>query len=190
MSNAVSALQGATYQGFVTVSEAGLIGMISIRGDLTSKPLLKALKTQGLSAPAPRQIVTSNDLTLAWMSPDELLLICDHSAAAQRAQTLTEALEKNHALVCNVSDARALFRITGSKADQVIMKLSPADIARLPMGEMRRTRLAQVAAAVWRSAPDEISLICFRSVATYVQGLLETSARPGSELFEAAPSSS
>jgi sarcosine oxidase subunit gamma len=183
MSNAVSALQGATYQGFVTATEAGLIGMISIRGDLTSKTLLKALKAQGLSMPAPRQIVTSAGVSLAWMSPDELLLICDHSEAAQRAQTLTEALEKTHALVCNVSDARALFRIQGAKPDQVIMKLSPADIATLPTGEMRRTRFAQVAVAFWRSAPDEISLICFRSVAGYVQGLLEASARPGSELF-------
>ena len=179
MSNAVSALQGATYQGFVTVTEAGLIGMISIRGDLTSKPLLKALKSLGLSVPAPRQIVTSKELTLAWMSPDELLLICDHSEATQRAQTLTEALEKTHALVCNVSDARALLRLKGAKADQVIMKLSPADIATLPTGEMRRTRLAQVAAAVWRSAPDEISLICFRSVADYTFRLLAASAKAG-----------
>ncbi|WP_417806874.1 sarcosine oxidase subunit gamma [Thioclava sp.] len=190
MSNAVSALQGATYQGFVSVTEAGLIGMISIRGDLTSKPLLKALKAKGFSAPAPRQIVTYAGMSLAWMSPDELLLICDHGEAPKQVQTLSSALEKTHALVCNVSDARALFRIKGAKSDQVLMKLSPADIATLPAGEMRRTRLAQVAAAVWRSAPDEISLICFRSVATYVQGLLETSARPGSELFETAPSSS
>ncbi|WP_295532706.1 sarcosine oxidase subunit gamma [uncultured Thioclava sp.] len=190
MSDAVSALQGATHEGFVTVAEAGLVGMLSIRCDLTSKTLLKALKAHGFPKPEPRQIVEAESGALAWMSPDELLLICDHAQAAQLARTLSEALEKTHALIGNVSDARALFRIQGAKSDQVIMKLCPADIAALPTGEMRRTRLAQVPAAFWRSGPNEISLICFRSVASYVMGLLEISARPGSELFETASPSS
>ena len=33
---ATSALPGATYQGFVTVAEAGLRGMITLRGDLSA----------------------------------------------------------------------------------------------------------------------------------------------------------
>ena len=36
MSKAVSALQGAVYQGYVEVREMGLQGMITLRGDQTS----------------------------------------------------------------------------------------------------------------------------------------------------------
>ena len=80
-------------------------------------------------------------------------------------------------------DAQAVFTVTGAKAEQVIRKLSPADADGLADGEIRRTRIAQVAGAFWRSAPEEITVVTFRSVAGYVMGLLEVSARSGSELF-------
>ena len=44
-----------------------------------------------------------------------------------------------------------------------------------------RTRAAQVAAAFWAEG-DGYTLVCFRSVAAYVMGLLTHSAMPGSEL--------
>lgn len=183
MSEAVSALSGQTHEGFVTVSEVGLVGMISIRSDLEAKGLAKALKAEGLSVPGLRRIETVDGRSIAWMSPDELLLICAHDEAPALTDRLAEALAADHALVVNVSDARAMFTIRGDKADQVVMKLSPADIATLPAGEIRRSRTAQVAAAFWRSGESEISLISFRSVAGYVMGLLEVSAREGSDLF-------
>lgn len=183
MSEPVSALQGKSHQGFVTVAEAGPTGMITIRGDLAGKPLARALKAQGLPVPEARRIEQVAGRSIAWMNPDELLLICAHDAAPDLTATLAQALAGEHALVANVSDARALFTIRGGKADQVVMKLSPADIATLPEGEIRRSRTAQVAAAFWRSGESEISLISFRSVAGYVMGLLEVSAREGSDLF-------
>ncbi|KEO50515.1 sarcosine oxidase subunit gamma [Thioclava pacifica] len=183
MSDAVSALQGETHEGFATVAETGLVGMITIRCDLGSKGLAKALKAEGLPVPDARRIETVEGRSIAWMSPDELLLICAHDEAPALTERLSTALSGEHALVVNVSDARAMFTIRGEKADQVVMKLSPADIATLPTGEIRRSRTAQVAAAFWRSDSDTISLVSFRSVAGYVMGLLEVSAREGSELF-------
>jgi len=80
--------------------------------------------------------------------------------------------------------ARAVFRIEGARAGDVLMKLSPVDQARLEPGELRRTRAAQVACALWREG-DGYTLVCFRSVAGYVMGLLTHSAQPGSEIFPA-----
>jgi sarcosine oxidase subunit gamma len=74
-----------------------------------------------------------------------------------------------------------VFRIEGAKADQVLAKLCPADLGALEPGELRRTRVAQVAAAFWADEAG-FTLVSFRSVAGYVMGLLEHSARPGSEL--------
>ena len=67
----------------------------------------------------------------------------------------------------------------GAKADQVLAKLSPVDFAKLGPKELRRTRAAQVAAAFW-AADGGYTLVCFRSVAHYVMGLLTHSAMPGS----------
>ncbi len=74
-----------------------------------------------------------------------------------------------------------MFRVEGAKAAQVLAKLAPVDLAALAPGELRRTRLAQVAGAFWADDAG-YTLVCFRSVAAYVMGLLTHSAMPGSEL--------
>lgn len=182
MSNAVSALSRKSAGGFVAVAEAGLRGMITLRCDLASKKLAVAMKGIGVGLPAARRITVTGSKAAAWMSPDELLVLVPYEEAAATVTALTVALASEHALVVDVSDARAVFTVTGDKADQVIRKLSPADIDALAPGEIRRTRIAQVAGAFWRSAPDQITLVTFRSVAAYVMGVLTISAQAGSEL--------
>ncbi len=183
MSNAVSALQGKAYAGFATVTEAGLQGMITLRGDLTSARLKKAVKSvAGVDLPAPRSIALKGAKGAGWMSPDELLILVPYGEARAAVESLSKALEGEHHLVADVSDARAMFRVKGEKADQVLMKLCPVDLATLAEGELRRTRAAQVAAALWKSDKDEFTLVSFRSVAGYVFGALEVSAQAGSEL--------
>ena len=183
MSNAVSALNGKVYGGFAKVSEAGLQGMITLRADLAAPEVKAAVKkVTGCAMPEARRIVTVGGKAVAWMSPDELMLLVPYKDAPAAVAQLDKALAKSHALACDVSDARVLFRVTGAKGGDVLQKLCPVDIAALAPDEIRRTRAAQVACAFWRSGPDEISLVSFRSVAGYVMGLLEHSARPGSEL--------
>jgi sarcosine oxidase, subunit gamma len=187
MSNSVSALGGASHTGFADVADAGLRGMITVRGDLGSKGLATAVtKVTGTAMPEVRRVVMKGDRGAAWMSPDELLVLVPYEEAASAAARLTDALAGEHALVADVSDARAVFMIRGAKADQVLRKLTPADMDALAPGEIRRTRIAQVAGAFWRSGPksgpEEITLVTFRSVAEYVIGVMEMSARAGSEL--------
>lgn len=183
MSNAVSALGGKSYVGFAKVSEAGLQGMITLRGDLTSAKVKKALKAAtGCDIPALRKITLKGEKGLGWMSPDEVLVLVPYSDAKATVDALSAALAGEHALVADVSDARAMFHVEGDKAVQVLSKLCPVDFGTLSEGELRRTRAAQVAAALWRSDRDRFTLVSFRSVAGYVMGLLETAAQPGSEL--------
>ena len=94
---------------------------------------------------------------------------------------LAKGLLGQHHLAAVVSDARAVFRIEGERADQVLRKLAPVDLDMLAVGEVRRTRAAQVAVAFWRQG-EGFTLVCFRSVAEYVMGILAQSARSGSEL--------
>ena len=182
MSDPVSALGGKTYAGFAKIREIGPVGMISLRCDLAEKALPALIKSiVGTKLPSSRRIETKDEKAVGWMSPDELLLILPYNDVAKALDTIGKKLALIYHLAVDVSDARAVFRIEGPKADEVLMKLAPVDLANLAVGELRRTRVAQVAAAFWKDA-DGFTLVSFRSVAGYVMGLLEHSAQPGSDL--------
>lgn len=181
MSNPVSALNGQSFDGFAYIREIGPLGMITLRCDLAQKPVAAVLKKLGLSVPAPRRIVQAEDKHVGWMSPDELLLILPYAEVESTLETLRNALAKVHFLAADVSDARAVFRIEGDKAGQVLAKLCPVDLAKLEPGELRRTRAAQVAAAFW-AEDGGYTLVSFRSVAGYVMGVLTVSATSGAEI--------
>ena len=182
MSDPVSALGQVSYDGFATVREVGPLGMISLRAKPDLPGLAEAIRAVTATAvPAQRRIEVAGDKAAGWMSPDEYLLILPYGETGVAMASLSTALKGQHHLAVVVSDARAVFRIEGAKADQVIRKLCPVDMDRLAPGELRRTRAAQVAAAFWRDG-DGFTLISFRSVAGYVMGVLTHSAMPGSEL--------
>ncbi|WP_420899261.1 sarcosine oxidase subunit gamma [Fertoeibacter niger] len=177
-----SALGGAVFDGFARVQEIGPLGMISLRCALDHPACPAAVQAAvGLGLPAQRRIIMDGQRAVGWMSPDELLLILPYADAAAALQRIAAALDGVHHLAVDVSDARAVFRITGPRADQVLTKLCPVDLAALAPDELRRTRAAQVAAAFWREG-DGYTLVSFRSVAGYVMGLLSHSAQRGSEL--------
>jgi sarcosine oxidase subunit gamma len=181
MSDPVSALQGASYQGFATIREIGPLGMITLRAK-GLKSLDKAIKTvTGTKVPAQRCIEVNDDRACAWMSPDEYLLILPYADVAEALSKLAKSLAGQHYLAVDVSDARAVFRVEGNRAADVLRKLSPVDFDKLAPGEVRRSRTAQVAAAMWQQ-DQGFTLVCFRSVATYVMGLLTHSAQLGSEI--------
>lgn len=188
MSNAVSALQGASSDGYVQVQEQGLQGMLTLRGDLSLVKIAKAVKAAvGVEMPALRSIVMKNGAMnkswgAAWMSPDEVLLLMPHAEAEATAEKLRKSLGKTHSMVVNVSDARVVFTLSGSGAREVVAKLAPVDMQALQMGEIRRSRLAQVPAAFWLSGEDEITTVAFRSVAGYVFDLLTNAAKAGGEV--------
>ena len=182
MSDPVSALGGETFDGFAQIREIGPFGMISLRCDLVEKTLPALIKSiTGTKLPNLRQIESKDGNAAGWMSPDEILLILPYSNVAKALETIGKKLNGIHHLAVDVSDARAVFRIAGPKATEVLMKLAPVDFAALAPGELRRTRVAQVAAAFWQDG-EGYTLVSFRSVAAYVMGLLEHSAQPGSDL--------
>ncbi|WP_136441333.1 sarcosine oxidase subunit gamma [Pacificoceanicola onchidii] len=183
MSEPVSPLMNARYEGLVTIEEIGPMGMITLRGDLAATDLRRAATAPtGVEMPQMREASTADGKGILWMSPDEVLVLCAYADVPGTVQSMTDALVGTHALVANVSDARAVFRLTGANVREVLAKLSPADLSPegLPLGEVKRTRMAQVPAAFWLESEEEATVICFRSVADYVMGLLKTAAHPAS----------
>ena len=185
MSDPVSALNHVSYTGIARIEETGLQGMITLRGDLSSAALGKAVKAAtGQDVPDVRRVAVDGDSGACWMSPDELLLLVPYAEVEAKLAELNEALKGEHALAVNVSDARAVFRVSDGPTREVIAKLAPVDLSpgAFEPGEIRRTRLAQVAGAFWMEEDGAFRVICFRSVADYVFKLLSVAAQPGSEV--------
>lgn len=177
----VTPLNGAVYTGYARIREIGPLGMISLRAKPDVAGLEAAIKAAtGCAVPAQRQIETAGDRRAAWMSPDEYLLILPRGEVPAALAAIASALAGQHHLALDVSDARAVFTIEGM-AQSVLAKLSPTDFAALGPKEIRRTRLAQVAAAFWVEGQNA-TVICFRSVAQYVFDLLAHAAKPGTEI--------
>jgi sarcosine oxidase subunit gamma len=188
MSNAaVSALNGATVQGFARVEEAGLHGMITLRGDLASAKVKKAVKeATGQDVPATRTINAGQGGAVAWMSPDELLVMVDYAGVTETLAKIEAALAGEHFLAVNVSDARAMFRVSGSGAGvrEAVAKLCPVDMTpgEFEPGMFRRTRMAQIPAAIWMPDAETVQIVCFRSVAEYTFNLLRDAVAEGGEV--------
>lgn len=165
-----------------TVTQAAPRGMITLRGDL-SDSALQGVCTEltGCAFPDRTGIVTRGHAAMAWMSPDEVLLLLPYDAVRDALAQIAAALAGRHHLAVDVSDARALLQVTGPGAREVLAKLAPADLHpdSFGPGTMRRTRLGQVAAAFWMDTDESVAVICFRSVADYVQALLEASVEAG-----------
>lgn len=186
MSNTVSALNGASYDGFVQVRELGLQGMITLRGDLSAAPIRKAATgVAGVDMPGQGRAHVTGDRGIAWMSPDELLILLPYADVDSALGEMEKHLKSFHHLAVNVSDARAMFELSGGPGvREVVAKLSPVDMSEqgFQPGQFRRTRMAQVPAAFWMPDADSVRIVCFRSVAQYMFDILKGAAAPGSEV--------
>ncbi len=182
MSNAVSALNGKVAAGEVTIREAGLRGMITLRGDLNDSKI-KSVCTglTGVDFPTVGQANCVGEKGLCWMSPDELLILVPYAEVNDALAQIAKILKKKHHLAENVSDARALITVEGAYAREVLAKLAPVDLHpdSFAPGDFRRTHLGQAAAAFWMRDADTFEVICFRSIAEYVFDLLADGAKAG-----------
>ncbi|MEM0976948.1 MAG: sarcosine oxidase subunit gamma family protein [Pseudomonadota bacterium] len=179
MSDAVSVLNGASSEGPNKVSDAGLKGMITLKGDLAAEPIAKAVKSAvGLAMPAPGECKTGAKGAVAWMAKDELMLFCDYEDADNMVEKLEKALKGQHFLAVNVSDARALFKIEGDHILDLLAKGTPTSLHGFGPGQFRRSRIGQIAAAFWMVSDAEAYVVCFRSVGAHMFAWLETANDP------------
>ncbi|MBD0865183.1 MAG: sarcosine oxidase subunit gamma [Rhodobacteraceae bacterium] len=183
MSEPVTALGGVSHDGLVHIKEAPLQGMITLRGDLSSTAVQNAATgVAAVDMPGKREANCVDQRGICWMSPDELLVLCPYDTVTANVTKMTATLGTVHALVVDVSDARASFRVKGPLVRDVMAKLCPIDLSKeiFKNGHFRRTRLAQVTAAFWMRDTETVQLICFRSVAGYVFDVLKAAASQNS----------
>ena len=179
--NPITPLNGASFAGYANIRALGPLGMITLRAKTDVTGLAAAIMAvTGCAVPATRQILRAGDRLAGWMSPDEYLLILPYDQVQTALDAIASALAGQHHLAVDVSGARAVFAIEGA-APSVLAKLTPTDFTALGPMELRRTRLAQVAAAFWLEGGNA-TVVCFASVAQYMFDLLSHAAAAGTEI--------
>lgn len=153
------------FEGAATVRQLPQSGMITVRGDMGDLARAVTVPDRGM---------IKGDV--AWMSPDELMVLTAHEDVSARVSAISDAMAGLHHLVQDVSDARALFQLSGAGAGEALAKLCPVDIAAMTPGRFRRTRLAQVPCAVWMGEDDTFTVMVFSSVADYAWNVLSNAA--------------
>ena len=165
--------------GEVLVAAQRRVEMLTLKADLSNKATCAAIKkVLGQAVPAPRKIAGG----LAWMAPDELLVMVPNGASSGDLSCRLQAEIKALSLAVDVSDARAVFTLKGNKAREVLAKGAPVDLSpeAFGLGDFRRTRLGQVAVAFWLEVDDEITLVCFASLKQFMFNWLVNAAQKGS----------
>jgi sarcosine oxidase, subunit gamma len=186
MSEPVSALNGVRARDAVIgIVDTGPRGQVMLKGDLASPDVAGALReAAGVEVPGVWRAAFAGDRGAVWMAPDELLLLLPYPQAPEAVARLGEMLAGQHVLVLDVSDMRAVLRLTGPLAGEVLAKGVPCDVRdrAFPTGSTRRTTTAGIAVALWRMEAEVWEIAAFRSYAHHLMAWLEDAARPGSEV--------
>ena len=112
---------GPADAGLVLAVESGL-GLLNLRVDPAAVwPLDGAL-------PAANRFVACDDVTVAWLGPDEFLVMTALDQLAMTADRLAGALAGHHSGVTEVSDHLTVIRLTGPRARWVLAKGCALDL--------------------------------------------------------------
>ncbi|MCE2521743.1 MAG: sarcosine oxidase subunit gamma [Rhodobacteraceae bacterium] len=157
--------------------------MAMFRGSLSDTELTTRLAAAlDVNLPKKLRISAGNGVDVAWMSPDELLLMMDGDGE-RTLNAVGDALRGMHHLIADVSAMRVEFELTGPVRD-ILAKGTPADVSpnSFKIGDFRRSRIGQIQAAYWLTDDTTARIICRRSEAEYLSGWLEVAVAKGGEL--------
>lgn len=180
------AQRGAPENIYIGMREISERGMIDLRGLASDRKFMAAAKEAlGVELPKePRTSASWGDSKALWLSPDQWLITCPRAKAQELTDALVKELGDTHSLAVNVSDMRAIIRLEGALAREVVMKGSTLDLTDgdYTPGTVRRMRFAEIAALLHIVEDTMIDIYIFRSYAHYAWDFLLKAARKGSEV--------
>jgi sarcosine oxidase, subunit gamma len=156
-------------------------GMIDLRGHVNDAAFMAAVKTVlSIDLPtAPRTSVSWGDIKVLWLSIDQWLILCPRTKALTLLAELRGALAGIHSLAVDVSDMRAVIRMEGEGAREILMKGTSLDLLSgdYDAGACRRMRFAEIAALLHVVEDNIFDIYVFRSYAHYAWEFLLATAR-------------
>ncbi|MHA1524486.1 MAG: sarcosine oxidase subunit gamma [Alphaproteobacteria bacterium] len=181
---------GAAAVNISAISERAMIDLrVGPNDGAGRKAFEKAL---GLELPtSPRTSTAAGGITALWLSIDQWLLVVPAAQRETHRATLEKVAQRRFAVVTDLSDARAIIRLEGIGAPEIIMKGASADLTQAPQGTVRRMNFAGIAAMVHvvETSPPVLDFYVGRSFGDYAWEWLAQAARPGAalQLFGAQP---
>ncbi|MEB3371214.1 sarcosine oxidase subunit gamma [Saccharopolyspora mangrovi] len=131
-------LAGSSVPGQLRLSEVAFTAQVTLRVDPKS-PAAERIGT-ALGAMLPNQagqVARTERLLVAWLGPDEWLLIGPEGEADQLQTTLTQALGDEHGAVVDVSAHRTIIEVSGLRAPELLAKGCALDLHRRNFGPDR-----------------------------------------------------
>jgi sarcosine oxidase subunit gamma len=161
-------------------------GMIDLRGDAKDRKFMAAVKAAlGFDIPkSPRTSVAWGDMKALWLSIDQWLVVCPLERTVELLASLRKNLGGIHSLAVDVSDMRAIMRLEGERAREVLLKGTSLDLLSddYKPGACRRMRYAEIAALLDVVEDNVFDVYVFRSYADYAWDFVCATARKGSEV--------
>ena len=149
------------------ISALDQFGMLTVRAEIKNRKFQKIIKDFfKLRVPSRLKISTNKNFFLAWMSPNEIMVITKNQ---NEINSIKSSIENDLAgletLVLDVSSSRTIFSVNGYFWRELLAKGSPINLfpSEFNSGSFRRTRLGQVSTAFWMIKEDEIYVLCGQS---------------------------
>jgi methylglutamate dehydrogenase subunit D len=176
---------------FTGLRDFELLQIMARRGKWSA--LAKAAKEQfGTTAPAKPKAMAAGDTTLIWSGPDQFLALAPRKAGSPLHDASAKSLA-GIASISDQSDGRALIRIAGPKARDVLAKFCSLDLdpSEFPVGAAAVTSIDHTAATLWRGKDEDGAPVFFLLVFTsFAESLwhmmLDAGAEFGVEVGEAS----
>jgi sarcosine oxidase, subunit gamma len=132
----------------------------------------------GAALPNPGCWINLGGAALSWTAPGEFLLAGPEAAAAPFVERIQKALQAHHALVAELSHARAVFQLAGGRARDALAAHCPLDLsdAQLPVGGVAGSLIGDAGAIIGRNTDldgaSNFTIIVDQTMAVYVARLL------------------
>ena len=158
-------------EAVISIEEVSDFGFVIVKAnfsDVKIRGLLHAVT--GLDAPVTGKINTSKKMSVAWMSTDEYAIILKSSDVAKFTKKIKTKMKSNNHLCLDMSDSRRCFKLFGNGWREVLSKGTPVDLnpKEFIVGGFRRTRIANLAVAIWSVSDNEAYVLSMYSVGGFI----------------------
>jgi sarcosine oxidase subunit gamma len=155
----------------VSIEEVTNFGMVSVKVNLSDNKVRQIIQSiSRTQCPQIGKISNGQKMSVGWMSTDEYAIFSESSDAIKLVDRIGSKLKKFDHLCLNMSDSRRCFHLKGKGWREVISKGTPANLSPKAFGKgvLRRTRIANVAVAIWSFNETEAFIIAMTSVSDFI----------------------
>jgi sarcosine oxidase subunit gamma len=167
----------------VTLSELRGFQLVQVMARRGQAEAMAAAAASRFGAPAPTrpEAVIANDTILIWSGPDQFLALSARSTNAPDARQIFAG----PASISDQSDGRALLRLAGPRARDLLAKVCSLDLhpASFPEGAAAATSIDHTGINLWRGADGEDGSPAFYLLvfSTFAESLWKTFLDSGAE---------